>query len=109
MKTSHAGLAISGAEWDANMKHADAVLIEDSLGIGAELEAQKARMAEVMAAMQALAAAGNDPEKREAAMERVRAGGGQVVHGPMPVPGDAWIAQCTDPQGAFFCMVSVTK
>lgn len=39
----------------------------------AELEAQKARMAEVMAAMQALAAAGNDPEKREAAMERVKA------------------------------------
>lgn len=27
MKTSHAGLAISEAEWDANMKHADAALI----------------------------------------------------------------------------------
>ena len=26
MKTSHAGLAISEAEWDANMKHADAAL-----------------------------------------------------------------------------------
>lgn len=32
----------------------------------------QARMAEVMAAMQALAAAGDDPEKREAAMERVK-------------------------------------
>ncbi|UCZ63583.1 group 1 truncated hemoglobin [Mycolicibacterium phocaicum] len=31
MKTSHAGLAISGAEWDANMKHADAVLIENGV------------------------------------------------------------------------------
>lgn len=44
-----------------------------------------------------------------AAMERVKAGGGQVLEGPMEVPGDAWIAQCTDPQGAFFCMVSNQK
>lgn len=40
---------------------------------GADLEAQKARMAEVMAAMQELSAAGNDPAKREAAMERMKA------------------------------------
>ncbi len=42
----------------------------------------------------------------KAAMDRVRSGGGNVLNGPMPVPGGSWIAQCTDPQGAFFCLVS---
>lgn len=37
------------------------------------MEQQKAQMAAVMAAMQELAAAGNDPEKRAAAMEKVKA------------------------------------
>ena len=45
----------------------------------------------------------------DAAMQRVRDGGGKVVEGPMEVPGNAWIAQCTDPQGAFFCMVSMAR
>jgi len=31
MLTSHAGLAISGAEWDANMKHADAALLKNGV------------------------------------------------------------------------------
>lgn len=31
MLTSHEGLAISGAEWDANMKHADAALIKNGV------------------------------------------------------------------------------
>ena len=31
MLTSHAGLAISDAEWDANMKHADAALIKNGV------------------------------------------------------------------------------
>lgn len=31
MSTSHAGLAISGAEWDANMKHADAALLKNGV------------------------------------------------------------------------------
>ncbi len=39
----------------------------------ARLEQQKAQMAAVMAAMQELAAAGNDPEKRAAAMEKIKA------------------------------------
>jgi len=38
------------------------------------------------------------------AVERVRAGGGQVLNGPMEVPGGDRIAQCTDPQGAFFAL-----
>jgi uncharacterized protein len=36
------------------------------------------------------------------ASERVKSGGGQVLNGPMEVPGGDWIAQCADPQGAAF-------
>ena len=39
----------------------------------------------------------------DAAIERINAGGGKVVNGPMEVPG-AWICQAVDPQGAFFCL-----
>lgn len=41
----------------------------------------------------------------DAAAERVRSGGGQVLNGPMQVPGGDWIVQCTDPQGAMFALV----
>jgi uncharacterized protein len=41
----------------------------------------------------------------EAAMARVKDKGGQVIHGPMQVPGGSWIAHCLDPQGAIFAMV----
>jgi predicted enzyme related to lactoylglutathione lyase len=41
-----------------------------------------------------------------AAADRVRAGGGAVVNGPMEVPGSAWVIQCTDPQGAYFALVA---
>jgi predicted enzyme related to lactoylglutathione lyase len=44
-------------------------------------------------------------EALDAAMARVNAAGGQVVHGPHPVPGEVWIAQCVDPQGAGFSLV----
>lgn len=39
------------------------------------------------------------------AVARVTANGGQVLHGPQQVPGGSWIAQCLDPQGAFFALV----
>ena len=45
----------------------------------------------------------------EAAIARVKANGGEVLHGPMQVPGGSWIAQCRDPQGAMFAMVSCNK
>lgn len=48
-------------------------------------------------------------EAIEAAMDRVREGGGQVVHGPEQVPGGSWIAQCLDPQGAAFAMVAPVR
>ncbi|ATP20685.1 MULTISPECIES: VOC family protein [Sphingobium] len=41
----------------------------------------------------------------DAAVERVTAGGGTVLQGPMEVPGGAWIIQATDPQGAMFALV----
>jgi uncharacterized protein len=41
----------------------------------------------------------------EAAMARVKDKGGQIIHGPMQVPGGSWIAHCLDPQGAIFAMV----
>ena len=44
-------------------------------------------------------------EAVEAAMARVKDKGGQVIHGPMQVPGGSWIAHCLDPQGAIFAMV----
>ena len=45
----------------------------------------------------------------DAAMARVKDAGGQVVNGPMEVPGGSWIAQCTDPQGAMFAMVGAKR
>lgn len=41
----------------------------------------------------------------DAAVERVEAGGGTVLQGPMEVPGGAWIIQGADPQGAMFALV----
>lgn len=41
----------------------------------------------------------------DAAAGRVQAAGGQVVHGPAAVPGDDWIIQGLDPQGALFALV----
>jgi predicted enzyme related to lactoylglutathione lyase len=47
----------------------------------------------------------NVPEIR-AAEARVKAAGGQIVNGPMEVPGPMWIVQCLDPQGAMFALVA---
>jgi len=45
-------------------------------------------------------------EAIDAAVERVKANGGTVVFGPQSVPGDSWIINATDPQGAFFSLVA---
>jgi predicted enzyme related to lactoylglutathione lyase len=39
-----------------------------------------------------------------AAAERVKAGGGQILNGPMEVPGGDMIVNCMDPQGAAFSL-----
>jgi len=43
------------------------------------------------------------------AADRTLTRGAQVLHGPVEVPGGAWIVQARDPQGAFFSMVSAQK
>jgi uncharacterized protein len=43
------------------------------------------------------------------AADRAKARGGKVINGPMQVPGDSWIVQCQDPQGAMFNMTSGQK
>jgi hypothetical protein len=45
----------------------------------------------------------------DAAVERIRGNGGQVLMGPHEVPGGSWIVQATDPQGAAFALVSATR
>lgn len=41
----------------------------------------------------------------DAATESVKGNGGQIINGPMEVPGGSWIVQCKDPQGAMFALV----
>jgi predicted enzyme related to lactoylglutathione lyase len=41
----------------------------------------------------------------EAATARVKDKGGKVLNGPLQVPGESWIVQCSDPQGAMFALV----
>ncbi len=45
----------------------------------------------------------------DAAQSRVTAGGGQILNGPLEVPGGAWVFQAMDPQGAMFAMVGPRK
>jgi predicted enzyme related to lactoylglutathione lyase len=44
-----------------------------------------------------------------AATDRVRSAGGQVMMGPHEVPGGSWIVQCLDPQGGMFALVEPPK
>jgi predicted enzyme related to lactoylglutathione lyase len=39
------------------------------------------------------------------ALERLKAGGAQVINGPMEVPNGDWVVQAIDPQGAMFALV----
>jgi predicted enzyme related to lactoylglutathione lyase len=41
----------------------------------------------------------------DAATARVKESGGQILHGPMEVPGGSWIVQGSDPQGALFALL----
>ena len=45
-------------------------------------------------------------EAIDAAMARVKDNGGQIINGPLEVPGGSWIAQGLDPQGAMFALVA---
>jgi predicted enzyme related to lactoylglutathione lyase len=48
-------------------------------------------------------------ESCEQTIERIKRAGGKVLNGPMPIPGDDYIAHCQDPQGAFFAVYSHGK
>jgi len=41
----------------------------------------------------------------EAAVSRIKGNGGQILHGPVEVPGGMWIINGQDPQGAPFALV----
>ena len=45
----------------------------------------------------------------DAAVARIKANGGNVLMGPMEVPGGSWVANCRDPQGALFSVFSSLK
>jgi predicted enzyme related to lactoylglutathione lyase len=42
----------------------------------------------------------------DGAVARTQAGGWKVLHGPVQVPGDLWIAKCLDQQGVAFGLAS---
>ncbi|MBI1179142.1 MAG: VOC family protein [Alphaproteobacteria bacterium] len=48
-------------------------------------------------------------EAADAALARVTGNGGQVLMGPMQVPGGSWVAQCMDPQGAVFALTAPVR
>jgi uncharacterized protein len=41
----------------------------------------------------------------DAAARQVKAGGGEILDGPVELSGGSWILQCMDPQGAMFALV----
>jgi uncharacterized protein len=45
----------------------------------------------------------------DAAGKRVTDNGGKIMQGPMQVPGDLWIIQAADPQGAAFALLGSRK
>jgi uncharacterized protein len=45
----------------------------------------------------------------DSAVERITTSGGEVINGPMQVPGGQWIVQAIDPQGAVFALVAPAR
>lgn len=45
----------------------------------------------------------------DAAVARIGTAGGQVLNGPMQVPGGSWIVNAVDPQGAMFSLVAPAR
>ncbi len=48
-------------------------------------------------------------EATDAAAARVKEAGGDVLNGPMEVPGGAFVVNCRDPQGAVFSLVAMKR
>jgi predicted enzyme related to lactoylglutathione lyase len=45
----------------------------------------------------------------DAAVARIAEAGGQVIKGPMEVPGGSWVIEGLDPQGAMFALVAAQR
>jgi predicted enzyme related to lactoylglutathione lyase len=45
----------------------------------------------------------------DATTQRVVAGGGQILEGPLEAAGGSWVARCADPQGAAFALEGVRR
>lgn len=45
----------------------------------------------------------------DAALLRVKAGGGAILDGPLAVPGGSFVARCNDPQGALFALEGLRR
>jgi predicted enzyme related to lactoylglutathione lyase len=45
----------------------------------------------------------------DAAIDQVKALGGEILMGPHQVPGGSWIAACQDPQGAYFNLTAAAR
>lgn len=45
----------------------------------------------------------------DAAVERIKAGGGRITQEPMEVPGGSWVVTGTDPQGAHFALTAAGR
>jgi uncharacterized protein len=45
----------------------------------------------------------------DAAVKRATAADGRVLYGPTAAPGDKWVVQCMDPQGALFALTGKRK
>jgi uncharacterized protein len=41
----------------------------------------------------------------DAAIDRAKAGGGQILNEPIEAPDGSWVVRCTDPQGALFALI----
>jgi len=50
-----------------------------------------------------------DVDAIDAAAERVKSAGGQIVVGPNEVPGGGWVVRCLDPQGATFALLATKR
>jgi len=44
--------------------------------------------------------------KLDPCVEAIKANDGEIVNGPMQVPGGQWIVHAVDPQGAMFALVA---
>jgi predicted enzyme related to lactoylglutathione lyase len=45
----------------------------------------------------------------DAAIDKMKSLGGELLMGPHQVPGGSWIAACQDPQGAYFNLTAASK